>query len=535
MIDLSGATASSVGGTAGQRSITFGTVTTLHDDSSSAAAAIAAGLASAMAAQFENAIGTNHGDRLTGNDAANALTGLLGNDTLLGGAGDDTLAGGAGNDIMDGGTGRDLASYANMFLGGVNVSLLLQNTVQATGGGGSDLLRGIEGLEGGVNSDMLTGDALGNFLSGLDGSDTLSGGGGDDTLSGGWGVVDSLLGGDGLDIASYAGATAPVRAELASPASNTGEAVRDIYDSIEGLLGSLGNDRLGGDAQANLLIGNDGHDSLYGGAGVDKLEGGVGDDQLFGEVDGDLLDGGDGNDALDGGEGNDTIQGGAGNDTLNGGAGADHLTGGTGNDTYSVDNVLDVVDEASGSGTDTVSASISFALSAGVEQLVLAGGADLSGTGNEEANRLTGNAGANLLSAGGGADFLYGGAGSDTLVGGLGADRLYGEAGADIIRYASAAERGDLIYGFVSGEDAIEVSASGFGGGLSGGALSADQFTSNSTGRASSAAGIGQFVYETDTGRLWWDVDGAGGQAGAVLGTLSGTPALTVADIHLVG
>ncbi len=85
-----------------------------------------------------------------------------------------------------------------------------------------------------------------------------------------------------------------MRADLAFTATNTGHAAGDIYVGIENLQGSLFNDTLGGDNNANTL-------------------GGLA-----------------GNDALDGRGGNDTLGGEAGNDTLVGGAGNDVLVGGRG-------------------------------------------------------------------------------------------------------------------------------------------------------------------------------------------------------------
>jgi Ca2+-binding RTX toxin-like protein len=121
-------------------------------------------------------------------------------------------------------------------------------------------------------------------------------------------------------------------------------------------------------------------------------------------------------DTLAGGAGNDTLKGLAGNDTLNGGAGADRMVGGTGDDMYVVDNAGDVVVEGASAGTDTVQSSISLALGANVENLILTGAAPSNATGNALANTLTGNAAANILDGGAGIDSMVGGLGNDTYI-----------------------------------------------------------------------------------------------------------------------
>ena len=121
------------------------------------------------------------------------------------------------------------------------------------------------------------------------------------------------------------------------------------------------------------------------------------------------------------------------------------MAGGAGNDTYFVDNAGDVVNEAVGQGTDTVMASVNYALTAGSEIEFLranAGATGLSLTGNALANRLVGGAGNDTLDGGAGNDSLGGGAGNDIFrfLAGFGQDTI-----TDFTAHAGAAGSKDLL------------------------------------------------------------------------------------------
>ncbi len=81
---------------------------------------------------------------------------------------------------------------------------------------------------------------------------------------------------------------------------------------------------------------------------------------------------------------------------------------------YSDNMVLKGIYGPDSQGIDAVCSSVSYTLSANIENLTLTGSENLSATGNDSSNILTGNGGDNVLNGRGGIDTLNGGDGNDT-------------------------------------------------------------------------------------------------------------------------
>lgn len=268
-------------------------------------------------------------DRITGNSQGNAIWGMAGNDQIAGGAGADTLRGGAGADRLSGDDGNDVihADAGNdVVLGGAGLDqLVLAGTAgrsidlrltgaQATGGGATLTITGIENVLGAAGADLIAGSTVANRLEGgagndrlfgFAGNDVLIGGAGSDRLDGGdgndtlWanGDNDTLLGGAGADRLVLVSSLDRVIDLRSTAAQATGGATLTL-SSVEHVTSGAGHDRLIGSSVGNSLLGAGGNDRLLGLAGADYLSGG------------------DGNDALIGGTGRDVLIGGAGADSF---------------------------------------------------------------------------------------------------------------------------------------------------------------------------------------------------------------------------
>jgi serralysin len=217
-------------------------------------------------------------------------------------------------------------------------------------------------------------------------------------------------------------------------------------------------------------------------------------------------------DSLGGAGGADTLEGGAGDDRLDGGSGSDSLAGGAGNDTYVISSGDRVVEEAGG-GRDLVVSTSAYSLPDAVEWLELLGTAR-DGNGNALDNLLRGQRADNRLQGRGGADTLIGLGGADTLIGGRRRRPDRGGSGGDIILFNAPSECGDRLVDHAGTQDAIHVSARGFGGGLVAGMdlVATKRIVSRADGLSTAPAGTGQFVFETDVRLLRWDPDGRGGR-----------------------
>jgi Ca2+-binding RTX toxin-like protein len=371
----------------------------------------------------------------TGNGLPNVITGNSGNNVLNGGAGIDTLIGGKGDDSYE----VDNTADVLIEVSGEGVDVV-SSSVNFT------LPAEVENLTLTGAALLGTGNFLDNLITGNASANTLNGGFGNDTLNGGGGV-DTLRGGDGDDVFIVNLATDTVVENL-----NEGNDTIQSTVTITALAANVENLVLGGSAAIggtgnalnNIIIGNTAANTLTGGAGNDLLDGNGGGDRLNGGLGDDtyvvnaatdvvtenLNEGVDTVEAsltlaslalnvenltltgsgLINGTGNslnNVLQGNVADNRLDGSLGTDLLRGGAGNDSYVVDNALDVVEELANEGADTIESSVTYTLPGNVENLTLTGVSAINGFGNGLDNVLTGNAAFNQLT---------GGAGNDTYV-----------------------------------------------------------------------------------------------------------------------
>jgi Ca2+-binding RTX toxin-like protein len=523
-------------------------------------------------------------DDITGLDGKDTLEGFGGDDVINGGDGNDTLYGDAGNDYLNGGSDDDriLGGDGNdKLVGGAGVNemvggdgddtYVVQNAADTitedANGGANDRIETLisytlaEGANIEVLATNLYTDVLDFKLVGNSDDNQIVGNWGDNTIEG-KGGVDKLEGLKGNDIYIVDNAADTV-IELAGDGTADRVMARVDYTLGKGVdielfttakASGVSAINLTGNALAQEIVGNAGENTLKDGGGAgDTLRGMAGNDtylvysaatqivegstqgvadKVMSNVDFTLGAGvyveqlattnSNGNAAIDltGNALAQDIWGNAGANVLHdGGAGAsDVLKGLEGNDTYRIYNSGDIVVETASQGAlDKVMATVDYTLGKGVhvEQLYTNGSAGVSAidlTGNEIGQEVRGNAGANRIDGKGGFDTLYGGSGADTFV----FSSTIGAANIDTIADFSAAA------------DTIELENAIFTKLTATGVLANGNFRANTSGVAVDAND--HIVYETDTGKLFYDADGNGAGAAIQFAVLTGNPAITAAD-----
>jgi Ca2+-binding RTX toxin-like protein len=363
----------------------------------------------AYGAVIENATGGTGNDHITGNAAANVINGGPGADTLVGGDGSDTYH----VDHMG-----DVVTESNRSAGVGGTDLVMSTLSAFTLGANVENGR----IATSRTADM-TGNALANKIIAGSGNNVIDGRGGTDTVD-------------------YALAASAVTVDLGTRvAQATGGSGTDTLISVENIGGSRFDDRLSGDAGANVISGGLGADTMAGGDGPDTyyvdhagdtvIELDAGGSDLVASYlaaytlpanveSGRLLSGGAAK--LTGNALDNVLAAGAGSNVIDGGAGRDTADYSLAAKAVAVDLRIAVAQATGGSGADTLVA---------IENL----------TGSKYNDRLTGNDGPNVI---------IGGAGRDTLTGGLGADRfvIHSLVGSD------------LITDFVRGTDRLAIAQS---------------------------------------------------------------------------
>lgn len=503
--------------------------------------------------------GGDGNDALRGESGRDLLLGDAGNDDLIAGSGNDTLIGGVGADLLDGGSGIDEIGFGNSF-GGVQVNL---TTGRGEGGeADGDTYTSIERVVGSTFNDLITGSSNDDTLFGGRGNDSLRGSAGNDVLEGGIGS-DDLNGGSGIDAAAFTTAGSAVTVNLTSGIGSAGNANGDTYTSIEDVIGSDFSDLITGSSGDNFLEGERGNDTLRGSAGNDTIEGGVGQDEInggsgtdaisfftagsavtanltsgvgtqgnangdtyvsienmFGSDHADLLTGSSDNNVIEGGRGHDTLRGSAGNDRIEGGIGRDEINGGSGSDAAAF---------------ATAGAGVALNLTTGVGTAGNANGDTYVSIehviGSDHDDFITGSSGRNILIGGRGEDVLRGSAGNDVLRGGLGDDTLNGGSGADEFRFDTGLGSGsnvDVIENYSIANDFISLDDRVFD--AMGSTLSASEFRIGSSAQDAND----YIIYNSATGALFYDADGAGGASQIQFAELRSGLSMTASEFDII-
>ena len=369
------------------------------------------------------------------------LIGSAGVDTITGSAGADTITSGLLADVLDGGDGNDTFIY------------------KATG----DLFTGtaiVDDITGGNGTDVISIDNSAGTTFTIDGGDLFSARIATVETIKAFGATAQVITITLDDSASTAGL---FNVDLSADTNALGANVIDATaeTTFYNLTGSDGVDTITGSTANDFISGRD---------GADVLDGGAGDDAFFYFVSTDLFNGGTLFDAsITGGDGT------ADNIRINNNGGSTFTILGT-DDWTNVATVEQITVFADTDQAISITLKADADAVAGLDTIDLSN--DTDGTGGHTINvalettsaySLIGSAGIDTITGGGGVDTITGG-GNDIIIGGGDADVINGGGGADTFFYtggasvaAATTEGGDLITGFATASDEINLTSFGQG------------------------------------------------------------------------
>lgn len=416
-------------------------------------------------------------------------------ETVTGDARDNVIFGGIGNDTLRGEGGNDRLYGERRF------TFVPGGADHLIGGDGDDI------LFGGAGDDILSGGNGNDILEGAEGEDRMRGHDGNDAFIFRYEAVaagERVYGGAGTDTVFISGIADLRGARLFSIEQVHFDATVDGSATFtQAQVAGIGT-FAGNQPEPGLVAprGGDGMHVLI----VNATSGGTLD--LSGKT---ILD-------IDqvhlvGTKHANSLVGTAGVDFLDGGGRGDRMAGGGGNDTYFVNDNRDVVVEMPGAGIDTVRATVSYRLDDNIENLSLEGLRGLTGIGNDGANVISGSIN------------------NDRIYGRLGADILSGDAGADRFVFDTALGAGnvDTVLDFTVGTDRIVLENDIFTG-LASRKLPAGAFQLGSVALDADD----RILYDSPTGTLYFDVDGAGAAPATEFAILSPGLALSNLDFLIV-
>jgi len=426
---------------------------------------------------FEDVIGTNDNDTISGNTENNQIWGNDGDDIIAGsfeleetlnygqgddnyygGKGEDTIYVGVGNDYIDGGEGIDTVNYSRVQLNtGITVDLSKDGIEQDMGAAGKDTLKSIEGIVGTVSNDYITGSSANNVIDGSGGNDILLGYQVDD--------IATVVSGTNYEI--KLGTTSGDNTIRGGSGNDT----IYVYEGNDIVVGGEHNDTLiiksTKDTQINFLtntfeIGNlntvtNVFTQMYASEvySMENITTQSGNDNIVGSLEKNIIKTGEGNDTVYVKDGENIVNTGTGNDYIVSGQSVDTIDGGEGNDTVDYVEVgesiyIDTRDITTDPNTTGNYNPITKEL---LVKLGAEGAAEFDKIKNIEIIKGT-NLSDYLYVLNNKQDTIYGNAGDDMIFG-SNDDKLYGDAGADTIEFKLASDKSGVLDGGTGVDDLI--------------------------------------------------------------------------------